>query len=179
MGWARRGRVVCLLLIVSPSGDVSGARGTSILPVVRRAVNDLAQDVPWLHGAHPERHRRVDHDVRDLVEGAGFNITGVDWSNIHPYWLVVVDEQIIGCMQVCPGRPVGRLELLAVDPELTHRQRAETVKTLLTTGIETLNKGGSKIAMSMVSFKQKSFKKLLKKRGAVVVSSGNMLAIRI
>ena len=128
--------------------------------------------------------------VHELVSAAGFAIEGVDWRELYPYWLVVETRlrqgsggqdglSIVGCLQVCPGKPIGRLELLAADKGLSHRDRANTVKLLVTSGMETLRQGGSKLASGIVPFEERAYKRLLKKRGAVVVATGNLMMARL
>lgn len=115
--------------------------------------------------------------IGELVAAGGFDVIGLDWTLIEPYWLVAdTDEEIVGCLQVLPGRPVGRLELLAADDSLTHRERARVLKALVEQGMATLQLAGAQLATGMVPFENKAYKRLLKKRGAVVIASGNMLA---
>lgn len=115
--------------------------------------------------------------IGELVAEGGFDVIGLDWTLIEPYWLVAdTGEEIVGCLQVLPGRPVGRLELLAAEDSLTHRERAMVVKALLEQGMVTLQRAGVQLATGLIPFDHKEYKRLLKKRGAVVIASGNMLA---
>ena len=66
--------------------------------------------------------------------------------------------------------------MLSVDPELSHIQRAKTTKLLVESGLLSLKRFGAQVAMWSVPFELKSYKKILKKRGAVVTSSGNQMA---
>lgn len=104
----------------------------------------------------------------------------LDWSNIEPYWIVACDvRDIVGALQVCPGRPVGRLEMLAVHPGLAPRARAETVKALALQGMATLRLHGSGIAAFLVPFELRAYKNALKKRGAVVAELGHIMYRRL
>lgn len=115
--------------------------------------------------------------IGELVAEGGFDVIGLDWTLIEPYWLVAdAGEEIVGCLQVLPGRPVGRLELLAADDSLTHRERTIVIKALIEQGMATLKLAGVQLATGMIPFEHKAYKRLLKKRGAVVIASGNMLA---
>lgn len=115
--------------------------------------------------------------IGELVAEGGFDVVGLDWTRIEPYWLVADNgEEIVGCLQVLPGRPAGRLELLAAEDSLTHREKAMVIKALITQGLTTLKLAGAQLATGMVPFEHKAYKRLLKKRGAVVIASGNMLA---
>lgn len=118
-------------------------------------------------------------EIKSLVNKAGF-LTKLDWSDIYPFWLVAIAEnKIVGCLQVCPGKPVGRLEMLAVDQEYTHQKKAKVVSMLLTVGVRTLKAHGAQMVTGHVGFEDKGYKRMLKKRGCEVISSGNMMAMVI
>jgi hypothetical protein len=116
--------------------------------------------------------------IKELLLADGVvGIEGLDWSRIEPYWLVAdLDGEVVGCLQVCLGLPMGRLELLATDKEMPHRMRATVVRELLLQGVATLTRLGAGMATGMVSFDQKAYKKMLRRRGAVVIFSGNTYA---
>lgn len=115
-------------------------------------------------------------DLKRLVKNAGFTIENIEWVGLHPFWVVAYDEiGVRGCVQVCPGRPIGRLEMLAVDTD-DPIPRARIVRGLLTNGCATLRSMGTQLVMGMIPFEMRAYKKALKKRGAVVVNQGNMLA---
>ncbi len=116
--------------------------------------------------------------IGELAASSGFAIEGIDWSRVHPFWLVAERDggTIIGALQIILSCPIGWLEILSVDPALSHIQRAKTTKLLVESGLLSLKRFGAQIAMWSVPFELKSYKKALKKRGAVVVSSGNQMA---
>lgn len=117
--------------------------------------------------------------IKELVVGAGWKID-VEFAEVYPYWLVAeIDDEIKGAIQVCPGKPMGRLELLSVDPGVSFPQRARIVRELDIQGAATLRKGGSELAVGMIPFGLKSYKKVLKKRGCVVIGQGNMVAKKL
>ena len=115
--------------------------------------------------------------IGELAAFSGFAIEGIDWSRVHPFWLAAErDKIIIGALQIILSCPIGWLEMLSVDPELSHIQRAKTTKALVNAGLLSLKRFGAQVAMWSVPFELKSYKKILKKRGAVVTSSGNVMA---
>ncbi len=115
--------------------------------------------------------------IGELAASSGFAIEGIDWSRVHPFWLVAErDKTVIGALQIILSCPIGWLEMLSIDPELSHIQRAKTTKLLVESGLLSLKRFGAQVAMWSVPFELKSYKKILKKRGAVVTSSGNVLA---
>ena len=133
-------------------------------------------------------------EIGNLVWRGGFRVDGIDWSEVEPYWLVAevsrqpsaVSRQeikngakIVGCLQVLPGKPIGRLEFLVVDEALGHRERATIARDLGIQGYATLKLAGAQAASNLVDFKNKSLKRILKKRGARVMGSGNMFLKRL
>ena len=68
--------------------------------------------------------------VKQLVLQSGVRyVDDLDWSNIFPFWLGIRrSNKLIGVIQVCFGLPIGRLELMSVDPGLPHRLRAAVVR---------------------------------------------------
>ena len=114
--------------------------------------------------------------IGELARHSGFTVDGLDWSEVHPFWLVAEDEKIIGALQIILAKPIGWLEMLVLDPELTELTRARVVKKLASAGMTALKGFGSQLVMFSVPFAEKPYKKALKKRGAVVTSSGNVLA---
>ena len=118
--------------------------------------------------------------IRDLVTGTGFTIDDLDWSKVHPYWLVAENGAgVVGCIQVCAGLPVGHLEMLGTDQALSGSQRAKAVKALLLYGAATLQQAGAGLAMGVIPFEMRSYTKILTRRGVRVVNRGNIVAKRL
>lgn len=115
--------------------------------------------------------------VRDLVVSAEFYIPkSVPWDDIFPNWLVVEHEgEIVGCIQVAMSKPTGYLEYLSVKRGLPHRIKALAVRDLVVGGAGTLRLGGASLVGGMIPFELKEYKKLLKKHGCFICSSGNFL----
>ena len=119
-------------------------------------------------------------DIHGLVSSSGQEISGLDWSDIYPYWLVVeMDGRIVGCLQVCAGKPMGRLDWLAYDQGLSHQSRARVIKIMVDQGFLVLKLHGAQIVACMVDFEDKAFKRILKKRGGVVMVTGNLIVRRL
>lgn len=115
-----------------------------------------------------------------LVRDAGYSVEGVDWSRVAPYWIVAeIDGEIVGCLQVCPGLPIGRLELLGLDDALPHRQRSETYLALVYRGMAMLRAQGAQIASFIVPDQLTSYLRVLKRRGCVVSGGGRMVEKRL
>ena len=118
--------------------------------------------------------------IGELVWESGYMVEDVDWTDIYPYWLVAEwDGRLVGGLQVCLGKPMGRLELLSVEDALPHRINAMVKKSLILSGMATLHKDGAQLASALIPFEFKSYKRLLKKRGGKIIAQGNMIESRL
>ena len=56
--------------------------------------------------------------IIDLLSANDLLIGGLDWSDIGiDWWVAVHQDEIVGCVQVLPGKPLGIVNFLAVDPK--------------------------------------------------------------
>ncbi len=118
--------------------------------------------------------------IKSFVAAHGFEEDYLDWNHIYPFWLVaVIQNVIVGCIQLCPSRPVARIEFLHTIPELSHRERSLVVWQLILTGKETLKIEGAQMISAVIPFELKSYKRILKRRGAVTALSGNLMVWRV
>jgi len=74
--------------------------------------------------------------VADLVlRGTGFgNFANweINWNDIEPYWLIAhEDDKPVGVIQYCPGKPIARIEMMGIDPDLDKKRKS--VLTLMLT----------------------------------------------
>ena len=114
--------------------------------------------------------------IKELVEAQAV-IEGLDWSDIHPHWIVAEkDGRIAGCINLAVSKPIGRLDFLAVDPSLGPHARGKVVRALILQGLATLKHTGCSASVSQIPFALQSYKKILKKHfDAIVIGQGNML----
>ena len=118
--------------------------------------------------------------IGELAKHSGFTVDGLDWSEVHPFWLVAErGGEIIGAIQIILAKPIGWLEMLVLETDLTDIARARIVRRLASAGMTALKGFGSQLVMFSVPFEEKSYKRALKKRGAVVTSSGHLLAKKL
>jgi hypothetical protein len=120
--------------------------------------------------------------VAELAAQAGFVFSDweIDWSDIHPHWLVADHRgELLGCMQLCYGRPVGRLEILSVDTSLEKPVRAYVVNLIGRTAMKIMKDYGAQAVSAMIPFEMKGWKRWLKLRGGVTLVSGNLLLYRM
>ena len=117
--------------------------------------------------------------VAELAATCGFVFSDweIDWSDIHPHWLVADHlGGLLGCLQICYGRPVGRLEALCIDKSLERLTRALVVNLLLDTGAAILKEYGAQFASGLIPFEMKWYKRWLKRhKNAETVASGNLV----
>ena len=101
----------------------------------------------------------------------------VDWTNATGDWLVAeVGGAVCGCVQLCLGRPIGRLEMLCVAMELTPREKHAIMLELARAGMYALQQTDAQIITVFVEFANKGFKRMIKKRfGGRVTNSGNLV----
>lgn len=113
--------------------------------------------------------------IAQMVHASHDGVPNVPWDKVYPSWAVAEkDDEIVGCIQVCYGVPIGRLEFLSFAPNLSFRTRALAVKALLNLGALSLSMQGAKAIAGTVGFDQKGFKEILKANGCVVALSGNV-----
>ena len=116
-----------------------------------------------------------------LESGRHGTVDGIDWTqSIAPYWLIAEDEDgvAVGCLQVNPGKPLGRLDWMGVPAYLPRRQKALIVRDLLLTGIATCRAQGSQIVAGMIDDTLTDYQRLLVRRGGQAWSKGTMYVVR-
>ena len=86
-----------------------------------------------------------------------------------------MDGEVVGTLQVIPAKPIGFIDFMAVDKSLPHTTRGWVLKKFEAQSYATLKTAGCQAAGYFIPFELKSFKRILKKRGAAVIASGNMM----
>jgi len=121
-------------------------------------------------------------EIERLAEANGFAFDGwiIDWSHVSGSWLVAMwEDEIVGCIQVLPAHPVGRLELQFIDPEQHHRVRAIAVKKLLTAGFAALRASGVQGVASTVPYELGDYREILRKHfGGIDLNEGWIMLAR-
>lgn len=120
--------------------------------------------------------------VQDLAACSGFAFDhwAIDWSDIHPHWLLAEHEgKPVGTIQVCYGKPIGRLEILGIPEELPKRLRAAVVRSLVEVGSAILTEYGAQGVSGMIPFSMPGYKRVAKKRGWSTLDSGNIMVKRL
>ena len=118
--------------------------------------------------------------IHDLLHADGLRLEGLDWSDIYPHWLVAeMGVGIVGCIQVLLGKPVGFIEFMATAKALSHRERAGVAQALYDQSLASLKTYGAQMIAGTISFEMKAWKRVVKRRGGVVLASGNVLIKRV
>lgn len=116
--------------------------------------------------------------VKTLLAAGGMDLP-VAFDDIEGYWLVAERSgRVIGCLQICYGRPIGCLEMLAIDDK-AGQARGVAIRELMLTGMAVLAKNGSKFVRGFVPFAHKKYKRVLKSHGVQVADQGNLMLRRI
>ena len=123
--------------------------------------------------AHPDEGPKL----KALMTAFGYNYLDLmDFSELTPDWVFAEHEgELVGSIQVILSKPVGQVQGLAVDPNLTHRRRAQVVKVLMDQTSVTFGAANINLATFFVAHKRKDFKRLLKRRGVIVAATGNLM----
>ena len=117
-------------------------------------------------------------DLLTKFGGAPNNL--VSWNNIYPYWLLGEYDGIpYGTIMASPGRPFGRVEFLATDFSLPHRQRAILIRDLCYAAMEACKQGGSQLVLSTISYTNERWERIAVKRGWVPIDWGTLLCKRV
>ncbi len=99
----------------------------------------------------------------------------VNWLlPLGPYWLLYSDPDPVGCINVNPGMPVGRLEWLTVKKGLRKRDYACAIRDLCYAGMAILKSQGSQMVAGYVNDQDTSWKKIIEKRGLVPTEHGTL-----
>jgi hypothetical protein len=128
---------------------------------VRAAVNEEGEDI----------HALVDA----MTMQYGWKLPQCRWDRVAPFWYVAeVQGVLLGAVQICIGWPVGRIELLAVRPGLSHTKTAKIVKALLYHAFGAMKLDGTQLACALVSDKENQFTKVLERWGFKFAVKGRM-----
>lgn len=103
----------------------------------------------------------------------------LDWSTVYPYWLIgEVEAQPRGCVMVNPGQPFGRVEFLAVDPQLPQASKAILCRDLCYAGVASCQQMGSQAVLSNIDTGDGTWRQIAEKRGWVVTGEGSYMMKR-
>jgi len=109
-----------------------------------------------------------------------FDDWAIDWCDLEPNWLVAEhDGTVLGCIQVVPAKPIGRIEVLAVDPSLGLKNRYHVVRMLTEHAVAVIGMYGAQGVSSMIPRRYETYLKGAKGTGWVEIDDGAMVMKRI
>ena len=118
--------------------------------------------------------------IAEILKENGIELSGCDWNRVFPSWLIAtVDDEVIGCIQVMPAKPLGWCQFLYVKPSASFKMRAIALRKLAIQGASTLYHYGSDYVTFTVDVKNKKFYDVLKKFNVVQVGSAMHMAKRL
>lgn len=119
--------------------------------------------------------------IGNLCAACGYGVLDdADWSRVYPHWVVAeYDGLILGAVQVCPALPVGRIEFLAIEPELGLVDRAIILKGLADHACAVLVGFGCGLASFMIPDHLNSYRQVLENRGSAILFEGATLIKRL
>lgn len=110
----------------------------------------------------------------------GVVIPGCDWSRIFPSWLIAtVGNDIIGCIQVMPAKPVGYCEFLFTKPGISFKLRAIAIRQLIEQGIATVRLAGASYCACTVHSENAKFLGVLEKMNITKLHDGSVMVKRL
>lgn len=127
--------------------------------------------------AQPEHGEAIRRLVKaDLLEG----LEHLDWTNLGGQWLVVMKaDAVVGCIQVLPGKPIGRVDFMVLDDSLTHREKSEATSMLIQQVTMLLRMAGVGAMISVVPDDPDGWPVVLERRGWVPIADGMMMIRRL
>jgi N-acetylglutamate synthase-like GNAT family acetyltransferase len=104
----------------------------------------------------------------------------IDWSDLEPHWLVADNKgQIVGCIQVTPARPIGRIEMLCVDPDLKLLTRGYVVKHLTDHAVGVNVMYGAQAVASSIPYELQGYFEEASSRGWTETNQGYIIMKRL
>ena len=101
------------------------------------------------------------------VASEKWEIEGLDWNfSPTPYWLIAeYDGKAVGCMQVCPGVPIARIEFLCVPTSLPRMLKARVVKAIVLQGVATCKELKAQFVTGIIHDGMEGFGRVMARRG--------------
>lgn len=114
--------------------------------------------------------------VREILANQGVTLANqVRWDlPLGPYWILFCAPDPIGCINVNPGMPVGRLEWLTVKKEVPKRIYACAIRDLCYAGMSVLKQGGSQVVAGYVADHDASWKRVIERRDFYPIEHGTL-----
>ncbi len=104
----------------------------------------------------------------------------LEFKSVFPHWWVAeIAGEIVGTINMRISMPISSVEMLAMDPKLTRRERGEVASMLTDAAMATCGAAGAEAVSSMIPDDMKSYLKVAKRRGYIVGNQGSIVFGRI
>jgi hypothetical protein len=102
----------------------------------------------------------------------------IDWRSVAPYWVGAYhdEDNLVGALNVCPGRPIGRMECLFLLNGLSHRDRTIAARELLAMAEAVLRRQGAQIVCGLIEDGTPGYERIAERKGWVQLAHGTMYA---
>ena len=128
----------------------------AVKPSRAQALRDKVEIRLAVNAAGPE--------IAEILKENGIELDGADWSKVFPHWLIAtVDDDVIGCLQVMPSKPIAYCEMLCVKPGVSFKLRAIAIRKLILQGIATAYHGGASYVACNVDYANDKFVGVIEK----------------
>lgn len=118
--------------------------------------------------------------IEAVLKANGIELPHADWSKVFPHWLIAtVGDDVIGCCQVLPAKPVGFVEFLFVTPTTPFKLRAIAMRKLLIQSFATLHYGGCQYVGGVIATKNVKFANVVEKLRVVKTYNADMYVKRL
>lgn len=103
-------------------------------------------------------------EIGRLLSENGVVLPDESWASVFPNWLIATDgDQIIGCIQVMPVKPIGWCSCLYVLPSAGFKLRAIAIRKLIAAGMSTCYTAGCAYVGGMMDTRNVKFSDVLTK----------------
>lgn len=102
--------------------------------------------------------------IAAVLKENGIELKDADWSKVFPHWLIAtVGDDVVGCCQVIPSKPVGYVEFLFIRPSINFKLKAIAIRKLMVQSLSTLRLADCAYVGATVSQANRKFSDVIKK----------------
>lgn len=125
-------------------------------PSRAKAIRDMVEIRLAVNAAGPA--------IAAVLKENGIELKDADWSKVFPHWLIAtVGDDVVGCCQVIPSKPVGYVEFLFIRPSINFKLRAIAIRKLMVQSLSTLRLADCAYVGATVSQANRKFSDVIKK----------------
>lgn len=101
-------------------------------------------------------------EIESILTENDIIIPNIKWDKVYPHWLIAtIEDEVIGCVQVLPSRPIGFMEFLFIRPSVGVRLRTIAIRKLIYTGLATIQQGNAQYAACAIKSDNVKMQKIL------------------